>query len=324
MYLAELHGKLSRNVERKEDILTSNVFSFFKYARRDIFLKRYLEKVMGVGFAVEDLNSADFIFWPTYDDFTEPDLVIVVGSYYLLIEAKYFSDFGKETAARKDQITREIEGGMIEAKRLGKRFIFVAVTADSVFRKEKFPHLIHGLQKRFRWTNWQGVASLLEGILAEKRELAHHELCHAQDLLNLLDRKNLRSFGGFDLEGHFIPYDRIFLDIDSASYRGSFIGFQDSLGSCVMIDPTPQSIFFENKTGHTQRVFVDIDSASYRGSFIGFQGSLSSCAMIDSAPQSIFFQNEPGHTHRVYFEALRGINFDPSEYDRIFYQRRNQ
>jgi len=91
-----------------------------------------------------------------------------------------------------------------------------------------------------------------------------------------------------------------------------------------MIDPTPQSIFFENKTGHTQRVFVDIDSASYRGSFIGFQGSLSSCAMIDSAPQSIFFQNEPGHTHRVYFEALRGINFDPWEYDRIFYQRRNQ
>jgi hypothetical protein len=29
MYLAEIHGKLSAENENKEDILTSNVFSFF-------------------------------------------------------------------------------------------------------------------------------------------------------------------------------------------------------------------------------------------------------------------------------------------------------
>ena len=34
MYLAEIHGKLSMENENKEDILTSNVFSFFKYANR--------------------------------------------------------------------------------------------------------------------------------------------------------------------------------------------------------------------------------------------------------------------------------------------------
>jgi hypothetical protein len=78
MYLAELHGKLSRGVERKEDILTSNVFSFFKYSRRDVFLKKYLEKLLGLHCSIEDLKSAEFVFWPTYDDSTEPDLVILI------------------------------------------------------------------------------------------------------------------------------------------------------------------------------------------------------------------------------------------------------
>jgi len=39
MYLAEICGKLSSKVEGIEDILTSNVFSFFKYSKRTIFLK---------------------------------------------------------------------------------------------------------------------------------------------------------------------------------------------------------------------------------------------------------------------------------------------
>jgi len=46
MYLAELHGKLSQRIERMEDILTSNVFSFFKYSTREIFLKGYLNELM--------------------------------------------------------------------------------------------------------------------------------------------------------------------------------------------------------------------------------------------------------------------------------------
>jgi len=275
MVLAELHGKLSRNTERMEDILTSNVFSFFKYARRDIFLKRYLESLLGAHFTVGELDTADFVFWPSYEDGTEPDLVMVVGSYYLLFEAKYFSDFGKETPERKDQITREIEGGSIEAKRLGKRFEFVTVTADSVFRKEKFSRLTGDLPERFRWTNWQAVASLLEGVLAEQHGLKPHELCHAQDLLNLLDRKNLRSFGGYTLEGHFKHYNRIFFDADSASYRGSFIGFQEALSGCTRIDPAPQPIFFQNSPGRSRHSF--------------FQ-SLSEISLDLSEHDRIFFQ----------------------------------
>jgi hypothetical protein len=78
MYLAELRGKLSSRVERMEDILTSNVFSFFKYSNRDIFLKGYLNEL---GFIVSDKEEeeAEFKFWPVFDDGAEPDLVIIVG-----------------------------------------------------------------------------------------------------------------------------------------------------------------------------------------------------------------------------------------------------
>ena len=63
MYLAELRGKLSPRVERMEDVLTSNVFSFFKYSSRDIFLKGYLN---GLGFEVstKEAEEAEFRFWP--------------------------------------------------------------------------------------------------------------------------------------------------------------------------------------------------------------------------------------------------------------------
>lgn len=46
MYQAELNGKLPFRICRMEDILTSNVFSFFKYSNRSIFLKKFLGKLV--------------------------------------------------------------------------------------------------------------------------------------------------------------------------------------------------------------------------------------------------------------------------------------
>ena len=45
MYLAEIHGKLSAKLERKEDILTSNVFSFFKYSNRSKYLMSLIQEI---------------------------------------------------------------------------------------------------------------------------------------------------------------------------------------------------------------------------------------------------------------------------------------
>ena len=85
MYVAELHGKLSPKMERMEDVLTSNVFSFFKYADRSVFLKRYLN-YLGVGITQSEALSAIFNFWPRYEDNTEPDVIIRTQNHYILID----------------------------------------------------------------------------------------------------------------------------------------------------------------------------------------------------------------------------------------------
>ena len=104
MYIAELRGKLSSQAELMEDVLTSNVFSFFKYANRKTFLKPFLND-LGFVISQEEARKAEFEFWPSYEDGTEPDVVVVVGNYYILFEAKYFSDFGP------DQLKREADSG---------------------------------------------------------------------------------------------------------------------------------------------------------------------------------------------------------------------
>ena len=78
MYIAELRGKLSRDQENKEDLLTSNVFSFLKYAPREVFLFEYIN-YLGISITKEDARSAKFLFWTTYSDLTEPDVVIIIG-----------------------------------------------------------------------------------------------------------------------------------------------------------------------------------------------------------------------------------------------------
>jgi len=137
MYLAELRGKLSFRIERMEDVLTSNVFSFFKYSSRDIFLKKYLNK-LGFNVSNREAEEAEFRFWPVFEDGTEPDLVITVGNYYLLIEAKYFSEFSAGAKKDENQLLREIRNGKLDAKNYNKEFYLIAITADYYYKKEKF------------------------------------------------------------------------------------------------------------------------------------------------------------------------------------------
>lgn len=129
MYLAEIHGKLKREQENQEDVLTSNVFSFLKYAPKEIFLYEFLHS-LGFDISKEDAKGAEFIFWPKYEDYTEPDVVLIVGSYYLLFEAKYYSGFGEGIESVEYQLNREIKGGLLDAENYGKKFQLVTITAD--------------------------------------------------------------------------------------------------------------------------------------------------------------------------------------------------
>ncbi len=187
MYIAELKGKLSSAIENSEDILTSNVFSFFKYSGRTIFLKEFLYKI-GINLLDENLISAEFLFWPRYDDNTEPDLVIIAGDYYILIEAKYFSGFGEETVNRKSQLSREIKGGILEAKALQKQFVLIAITADYSYKSYKFDEIKRFPNIKFEWINWQFVSNILSNYL-NRHEEQNSDYLISRDLYNLLKRR---------------------------------------------------------------------------------------------------------------------------------------
>lgn len=250
MYLAELHGKLSSGIERMEDVLTSNVFSFFKYSTREIFLWGYLNE-LGFNISNQEANEAEFIFWPRFEENTEPDLVLIVGDYYLLIEAKYFSGFADETKKTKAQLLREIEGGKLEAKNYGKDLKLIAITADHYYKENKFKIIPSDFIPYFKWTNWQSVSSFLYNILESTRDIKKQERDFALDLYNLLDKKNLRDFQGlnslYNISAFLKSYDFVFFEARTAKFRGDFIGFMHSLSFDKKITPLRKTIFLSGQ-----------------------------------------------------------------------------
>lgn len=255
MYLAELKGKLSRNLsntksndkkvnfEEAEDILTSNVFGFLKYADRQVYLGAFLGELQ-LGLSAKDLEEAEFQFWPTYPDGTEPDVIIIAGRYYILIEAKKNANFGTSSEENRKQLYREYIEGSKAASDLEKEFILLTITSDYSFKLSKFeetPEIVS--LSCFKWTSWQKLASLLERTL-EKNAEAPNRL-FAADLLALLERKNLREFRSFhNLKYPYQYTEKIFFSYATAKFRGAFIGFESALPA-YSYDARNKYIFME-------------------------------------------------------------------------------
>ena len=264
MYQAELRGKLSKRHEDREDILTSNVFSFFQYADRQVFLHRLINS-WGLGITKMDALHAEFQFWPQFADGTEPDLVIIVGKYYLSVEAKYLSGFGQETATTKHQLVREAEEGAHEARGLGKQFRLLAVTAHHHFPPEVQGKVPGEILPCFRWTNWQHIALTIYEALESGVALVPETRAFAEDLYALLLHKNLRSYAGVRVLGDSRALTdhqgTAFFEASSASYRGSFLGFLASLDFEPQLVPLSQRIFF----GRGQSLFSPRSNCRWGG-----------------------------------------------------------
>lgn len=249
MYIAEIHGKLSRGQENKEDILTSNVFSFFKYTPRDIFLFEFIHD-LGLSITKKDATQAKFVFWPSYEDHTEPDLVLIIGEYYLLFEAKYLSGFGEEMETIKHQLVREIEGGMRDAKNQGKEFRLIAITAHYYYH----PDLFFGVPDRFKdkliWVNWQRIALLISLILHRQANLSSEVIQFAEDLYTLLVRKRLRNFEGVNVlcnqSTNLHPIGSVFFQAETAKYRGDYLGFTNAITIISKLQPIRGNLFIDD------------------------------------------------------------------------------
>ncbi len=248
MYIAEIRGKIPSEFEYKEDVLTSNVFSFFKYASRAIFLGPFLE-MLGVHASKKDLEEAEFIFWPTYEDGTEPDVVILVGDHYVLIEAKYTSGFGQETKNSAHQLYRENLQGSFAAKALGKHFKLVALTNDVFINEIIYPDIDADLMVNIIFINWQSITYLIEAVLNTDEIMTKRDHLLAGDLHELLIKKGLRSFEGIEpLEKiNTVNYqaEELFYQFKTSRYYGEFQGFLNRLLEEDGIDKQKEIIFWK-------------------------------------------------------------------------------
>lgn len=257
MYIAELRGKLSRDQENMEDLLTSNVFSFLKYAPRDIFLYKYIN-YLGFEVTKEDAREATFLFWTTYQDLTEPDVVVMIGDYYLLFEAKLYSGFGEETEFNAAQLARELAGGLSEAKIHNKLFHLIAITADHYHPPGLFQELLDAYKKHLHWTSWQDFAFFLLSLLETSSAISVEIRQFADDLYALLDRKRLRKFEGTNaltIKDYSInSFDQLFFSSESAKYRGDFLGFQATITIDTKIKLLVDSLFFSTEHPYFQSI----------------------------------------------------------------------
>ena len=261
MIRAELHGKISSKLKKMEDILTSNVFSFFKYSDR-IYLKDYLRR-LGLIVSISEANKAEFEFWPRYPDNTEPDLVVTCGRYYILFEAKLYSDFSPETLTMASQIDREVKMGKREAEIQKREFIYIAITAEYYFNKKKYAK--YASQKYFYWTNWSAITTYLFGIIEEDNSKSNK--LYIEDLYALLVKKRLRSFVGlndiYPSEEVKAP-DIVFYDLNTSAFKGEYTGMYEILAPFPPISEYRKffyRLFFDFSTdlkiNNEEKVFYD-------------------------------------------------------------------
>lgn len=232
MLKAQIHSKLPTQISELEDVLTSDVFSFFYYTNRQIFLYDFLIKI-GLSISKRDSLLAEFQFWPRYEEHTEPDLVIIVGNYYLLIEAKFKSDFDKGSDKTKPQLIREIEAGMVEAKNIGKQFVLLAITKDQYKITDKYISVQKDKNLTINWFGWQKVSEILIDLLESDETIDNRDRLLADDLLTTLDKKNLRKYQSLQKvlksKKNINPTKQIFLKAETIEFRGDFIGFTNSI-----------------------------------------------------------------------------------------------
>ncbi|TAL75081.1 MAG: hypothetical protein EPN88_03385 [Bacteroidetes bacterium] len=232
MFKAQIHSKLPTQIAELEDVLTSDVFSFFYYSNRQLFLYDFLIRI-GLAVSKHDSSLAEFQFWPRFEEQTEPDLIIIVGNYYLLIEAKYNSDFSKGSDKTKPQLIRETEAGIVEAKNLGKQFVLLAITKDPYKKKEKFITVQNDKKLTVNWFSWQKVSEMLIELLQFEESIDNRDRLLAEDLLTSLDKRNLRKYQSLQKvlknKKSIKPINQIFLKAETIEFRGDFIGFSNAI-----------------------------------------------------------------------------------------------
>lgn len=246
MIMAELHGKLSEgfsSLERREDILTSNVFQSIKYLEPRAGLIPILNSIfkdnkISLQLDQDENWSVEYFFWPLgIERKREPDLLIHLRSkienYVIMVEAKYCSgpsnreEIKDETeTAFGNQLSDEFIDLIKRRYKIGGRNInfecplsncyLLYLTMNSTKPKydidsaieqfqENNPNSKIAIENHLIWTNWTKIWS----VLSSKPIESFPQNLIRSDLLALLEQKGFKEFTGFcfrEWEKQFSPF----------------------------------------------------------------------------------------------------------------------
>jgi len=210
MLQAMLKGKLTRDEESLEDLLTSIVFGTMKYVPFGDALLHFFHSVEDSQGEnpfkdINEISSADFIFWPRLTESgcfpCEPDVLVYVitserRKLMFLFESKYL--YGKSSKAGgdklpEDQLAKEWDNLVLKAQREKCDPFLIYVTAHTMFPKGEIESSIREYEtKKNRkmsaaWISWRKLT----------RILAQSHNAMVQDLVKVLRKLGLIYFEGF-------------------------------------------------------------------------------------------------------------------------------
>jgi len=211
MVEALLKGKLSREQENMEDILTSITFGLLKYIPVNEGLLQLLSFAYDINDnklpnSLHECTNAKYEFWPLIQDYhnsCEPDVLIEVSSikdkYLILIEAKYNSE--KTSLKEKnefvgDQLAKEYMNLLSTTKKKNAQPLLIYLTKDVFIPKNEIETSISELKNKAQidniqlfWLSWRHITLIKS---SNKMIL---------DLISLFrERLNLFFFEGFRLD----------------------------------------------------------------------------------------------------------------------------
>lgn len=213
MLAAQLRGKLTREEESLEDLLTSNVFGSIRYVPPEdglIPLLSSAEEVNGTNPLKElpEISDVAYDFWRRLEEENcnpcEPDVLINIihankAQTTLLVEAKYKSGKSSESDEGdkpNDQLAKEWDNLVVLAKRNKLRPYLLYITADMGFPREDIESSqsdyfkTRGGKMDIVWISWRKMPIIFHD--------SRYEIL--KDLVKVLRRQGLTFFEGFKLE----------------------------------------------------------------------------------------------------------------------------
>jgi hypothetical protein len=219
---ALIHGKVSSQIRRHEDILTSNVFGLLSYLDWHEGLGPWLSLACRIdNETIPPIQPAiNFEFWPSLrlseNSICEPDVLIKCkDGRIIILECKLFSGPSGEPTPEEDSevrgqlgkqwkaLRREgwLSSGKTEDPTLNGSILYV--TADWVMPKASMKRMIEeinikendkGLEKALYWISWRSLAGVLS-LLQDRTDGPRGRIQNS--LACLMKNMDLADFSGF-------------------------------------------------------------------------------------------------------------------------------